>query len=448
MVATALSLTDRLKDSRGRYPVQDASVGTRNKRPEIRFAFKEHREQDAAPLSLESLAGCIVAGDQEPDQQIQNFLQLATECGPLFGQANDELVSDWQCAAALAREAIALQEQVNGHLGLKLAQDTIVKQHVFSADSSAKLFTLYTLSVRIARKDRPSRYAPLLPAMPWQKTFSTQDDHVYAFVLPGEDDECLLADLCLVSSEQELDTATYAAIVCALSNDDISGEQLLSIGISNLAIDQEEAAREAERLGRDNSIRVQDDEISKDDVKQLQRIVQVLIAMHVSTARLDLFETEGSDDFLIFDSLISSLWYDFARHLRAVKVAYCQRCGKGFSLTGHRGMPRRYCSSDCRMKDKNDRNRKMRDAAREMFLEGASVNEIARSRSGGTASRPAIRSIASQLAQSRALQQALREEAARGSDELATRCLDEGIFDEKRILQFRKQGQARSRSQR
>ena len=73
------------------------------------------------------------------------------------------------------------------------------------------------------------------------------------------------------------------------------------------------------------------------DAPVLAALVQAMIAAHLGGAIIDVFQGDAVTGYLAFDSLLSWLWYDFSRTLSKISVGYCERCGKPFSLTGHRG---------------------------------------------------------------------------------------------------------------
>ena len=63
--------------------------------------------------------------------------------------------------------------------------------------------------------------------------------------------------------------------------------------------------------------------------------------------------------------------------LDVARIGYCARCRKPFSLVGHRGIDRRFCSEACKTAAKNERTRNRRNALREAFLAGEGVAALA-----------------------------------------------------------------------
>ena len=95
------------------------------------------------------------------------------------------------------------------------------------------------------------------------------------------------------------------------------------------------------------------------DLGALGALVRTLVAAHLRDARIDVFATGGETGYFTFGSLLSWLWYDFSHDLASVRVKYCARCGRGFSVAGHRGPERNYCSAACRNAAHNRRSRRV-----------------------------------------------------------------------------------------
>lgn len=110
---------------------------------------------------------------------------------------------------------------------------------------------------------------------------------------------------------------------------------------------------------------------------ELTALVQALVISHLSGAHVDVFQGNESTGFLSFDSYLSWLWFDFSRKLSTVKIGYCEQCGRAYSLAGHRGVKRHYCSDRCKTDAKNERTRKETAKIRELFGTGAGVRDIA-----------------------------------------------------------------------
>lgn len=118
--------------------------------------------------------------------------------------------------------------------------------------------------------------------------------------------------------------------------------------------------------------------IGEDDLPQLASLVRALVAAHLGDAYVDVFSAGDATGYLSFRSYLSWLWYDFSCNLGAVRVKYCVRCGRAFSVTGRRGPEKNYCSNDCRDAAHNERVGTKRDELRRAFLkDGATVAELA-----------------------------------------------------------------------
>lgn len=105
--------------------------------------------------------------------------------------------------------------------------------------------------------------------------------------------------------------------------------------------------------------------------------MRAIISAHLNDAYVDPFQADEETGYLSYRSFLSWLWFDFSTRLAKIKIGYCERCGKPFSLVGGRGKPRRFCSQRCKTEAKNERMRQRRDGVREKFVSGSSVEEIA-----------------------------------------------------------------------
>ena len=111
-----------------------------------------------------------------------------------------------------------------------------------------------------------------------------------------------------------------------------------------------------------------------------------------------------------------------------MKIGLCEVCGKGFSLTGHRGIKRRFCSEECKTKAKNRRRKEATVRVREMFAEGMSVAQIAAEMYPKDAAVTGEQKVQALLGQWVELKHRLAAEAAAGENRpLALRCAEEGV---------------------
>lgn len=427
-----IGVTDRLRTSRGRYPVSDASVVTgEDSRRRIEFGFAQDWDEER-PVALEDLAGCLRASrDLDPDEICERIALFARRTGPLFGQAADEAVSDWQFAIDAAQEAIRLQQQVNGTRPWVAEAERVVKTAVTDAEDR-ELFTCYNYLFGIG-SDKPGRYSASIPDEPWVRAFVGKRSGDYLFAVRTIEGGIEAFDICLVSCEGSLSLALLAQMLCFFNDQPLTRAELLEIGVGQLeGVDIAEIERMASEFEAKDAVRFVEAPVGKADAPHVQRIVQAMAALHLQRVTVDLFKSDGTGDSLAFDTFLSSLWYDFAMQLGAVKVGYCQECGAGFSLTGHRGLPKQYCSDECRTKAKNRREQRKRDRIREMYMAGSSVDAIAAELFASKHARAARDGIVAELAKWPKLKQAVKAECAKpGSHPFAHRCCDDGVISER-----------------
>lgn len=429
-----IKISDRLRTSRGRYPVSDARIVIgEDGRMRIEFSLAQEWGEER-PIALEDLAGCLRAShDLDSDEICERIELFARKAGPLFGRAADETVSDWQFAIDAAQEAIRMQQQVNGTRPWVAESERVVKTVV--TDSAGKgLFTCYNYLFGIG-PEKTGEYSASIPSAPWVRAFAEDRGGDYLFAVRSVEGGIEAFDVCLVSCEGSLSLALLAQMLCFFNDQPLTRAALLEMGAGQLeGANLEEIERMAGALEAGDAVRFAEVPVGKADAPHVQRIVQAMAALHLQRVTVDLFKSDGTDDSLAFDTFLSSLWYDFAMQLGAVKVGYCQECGAGFSLTGHRGLPKRYCSDDCRTKAKNRRERDKVDSARRMYMDGCGVSEIARELYPGKSERVASKDIVALLAKWPKLKQAVKAECLEGGDHpFARRCCNDGIISERQL---------------
>ena len=120
------------------------------------------------------------------------------------------------------------------------------------------------------------------------------------------------------------------------------------------------------------------------DCSPIASLVWLTVAAHLQEARLDVFQADEKTGHLRFPNYLAWLWYEYSSSIEKVRIGYCGNCGKPFSLVGHRGRERLFCSEKCKDEAKN-RQRSMRtQRIREEFkgdndfADGPSVAEVAR----------------------------------------------------------------------
>lgn len=159
---------------------------------------------------------------------------------------------------------------------------------------------------------------------------------------------------------------------------------------------------------------------------------------------MDVFAADERTGHLSFASRLSWLWYDFSRRLDVARIGYCARCRRPFSLVGHRGVDRRFCSQACKTAAKNERSHRRRDALRRDFLAGAPVEEVASRYFEGDdpadARAKALRELETWPALKHAVDEAVGRDGWRAP--LLARCRAEGL-DVERILTSRRREELR-----
>ena len=431
---------DKFKSPWGRYPVTSATAkgGGDDPGPTVTFTYTS-TDGGSETVSLEDLACCYGFNAQEGDTgaMVRGIESFAHKSGPLFGEAADEPIVDWQIAVGNAQKALFLQECVNGSKPINLASQLLAKEQVFKPGDSKPLFTAYFLSL-IAGCGGESAYERMLSPQASVHAFRQEGRHDYAFVLPDTTDEETIIDICLVSCDEQLSTVAFAGIACYLQYGEIGAERLRSADLARFDLDIEQAFEQAAQLYQADSVSIRETPVIKEDGPQIEHVVQTIASLHFRGVHIDLFQADNSTDYLSFDCFLESLWYEFAKRLKLVKVGYCAECGKGFSLTGHRGEPREYCSEKCRTKAKNAREKKKRDQARKLYLEGASIEDAIRQCYPDTSERVMRNRLVATLHSWPALKQAVSRSMAKGDSSLAKRCLADGVFTDKELLRLAK----------
>ena len=456
----------RMRLPNGTVPCREASLIGADDARHVRFWAESAASWGQAPafgkarpsLALLDLAVCAVVrhdpntGEVALEVSDELLLDFARARGPLFGYAPyaspaegaalgpeapfDEARSLWASAAIMANLATMAQECVNGALPVIAAQGALgnlvhLRIHHMEAEAG---FDLYLIS-----RPTTDAYAAWLEAplfVRCERDVQTGRVH-YGFILPGAhggldtvvatfDHEIATPDWHLLLRALELDTVTAACVRDQLA---ASGSELgLPLG--------DELAGElvSEELG-----------VSQDDLAALAVLVRTLVAAHVRDARIDVFATGGDTGYFSFSSLLSWLWYDFSHDLASVRVKYCARCGRAFSVAGHRGPERDYCSAECRNAAHNRRFSSRRDDIRRAFLEdGLEVHDLARRYYSERDESQGCASVRDVLSSWPALKHAIDEaiEQDGWSAPLLKRCAAQGL-DLMRLLPVRRQKQLR-----
>ena len=412
----------RLKSSRGRFPVEDIEVrNSAQGYAEIAFSFPEgHQDAPAPAFDLETLA-CSLPVYQITDQDeiIERISNTAITSGPLLGAPEAESFSDWMAEIRLAQAALGIQRAVNGDAPFDGPGTPVVKSIVRNVESDAVVFTSYCLSL-VTGVEGSTKLESTFPRMPWMKRFSDETACDYVFVCADDSQDQHVIDIHLIAFPEDVPTVDYSFMTGYFES--------LGHDVSGLGDDFE--ASGASGLATLDATTAENDRLRKADAPHLQHLVHALIALHTEPVHVDLFKSDGSRDFLAFDTYLSSLWYDFAMRLGKVKIGYCVQCGRGFSLTGHRGMDKEYCSETCRTQAKNERRRSQVSVLRDLFMDGLSVEEIAAKVYDDMARRPAEDAVRKSLRKWPTLKHAVEDDLKSGDGVFTRRCVEEGAVDE------------------
>lgn len=374
-----MRIHDQIKTSQGRLPSRGAHLVVCDGAA-VGIEFDLLAPQQIAAGEQGALCVGLALGieDLSVIKLISEAVSFAKESGPLFGSSSNESIADWQNAIALAHEVVSLQEMLNGAKPFVPSVLNIDKSVARVAHTGA-IFSIYSASFDMGSAES-SDYAAMLPRLPWLKKFRQQEGFDYSFMSAEVDEGHLVLSVFLLSFECEISALDFAAAFSYFVEDEaVVGEALRAlVGDVSLASQDWTVEGVLGLLSNEANLLVSESPISEDDFPHLQKMIYALISLHLQGVRIDVFSSTESDEFMAFDNYLSYLWYGFARKLGQVKIGYCEQCGRGFSLTGHRGQKRRFCSAECKTKAKNARTKEQRDDVRRRFMEGESVAQIAR----------------------------------------------------------------------
>ena len=380
-------------------------------------------KQDVSPMHSErhadliKLASCVEpTGNPESPirMDVDNIVDFARQTGPLFGVRDTELVRDWAYAAVSALVAVRIQEFLNGNCSIaKVSAIRQIDKVVITSAADRSSFSMYSTYLGIS-----GGYAACFKSLPIIRRIESNDGFFYAFVSATGDAVGSVIEFRVFSFDHELTLEDFETLklLLALSDDD-SRTALQHLKL----VPSEQSYYD---IAPDASIVPQNRPLDDTDKGALTALVQALVIAHLSGAHVDVFQGSESTGFLSFDSYLSWLWFDFSRKLSTVRIGYCEQCGRAFSLAGHRGMERKYCSEKCKTDAKNEKTRQETLEIRRRFSLGQSINEIV----GATERRPDyIRKQLSKWTQLKhELEDDLAENGFNGSD-LLKRCGSEGL---------------------
>ncbi len=171
------------------------------------------------------------------------------------------------------------------------------------------------------------------------------------------------------------------------------------------------------------------------DADAMTALVQALASAHLGGVQVDIFRGTQNTGFLSFECYLSYLWFDFAHTMETVTIGYCEQCRKAYSLKDHRGIERRYCSTACKTKAKNERARSAVARIRAGYLEGRSIEELAEAMLGST-SRANLSAVRKKLSSWPILKKRLEieiDEKGWNGSELYARCVADELDIEKML---------------
>lgn len=373
-----------------------------------------HSERHA---DLIKLASCVEpTGNPESPirMDVDNIVDFARQTGPLFGVRDNELVRDWAYAAVSALVAVRIQEFLNGNCNIaKVSAIRQIDKVAITSEADRSSFSMYSIYLGIS-----GGYAACFKSLPIIRRIESNDGFFYAFVSATGDAAGSVVEFRVFSFDHELTLEDFETLklLLALSDDDSRA------ALQHLKLVPSEQSYYD--IAPDASIVPQNRPLDDTDKGALTALVQALVIAHLSGAHVDVFQGSESTGFLSFDSYLSWLWFDFSRKLSTVRIGYCEQCGRAFSLAGHRGMERKYCSEKCKTDAKNEKTRQETLEIRRRFSLGQSINEIAEA----TERRPDyIRKQLSKWTQLKhELEDDLAENGFNGSN-LLKRCGSEGL---------------------
>ncbi len=377
----------------------------------------EHILRPKTRVSLVDFGSCLEMREGEPRPNRELLFELACITGPMFGGDDGvETLRSWSYAAYAALLACRIQECANRRKPVTVlnAMHVVNKSVVKDADGTT-IFTVIDVAL-----NPYGGYASVFDGLPVVRRSTRSDGYEYSFAVPTKDEsESPFIEFIAVRLDHELTVSEFKYLLQmfeASEGAEATLRKKTNLAKSQVAWDQDGVTFEHAML-------------EDADAPALEALVQVMIAAHLGSVRVDVFQGDQETGFLSFDSYLSWLWYDFSRGLSAVTLGYCESCGRAFSLVGHRGIERRYCSESCKTDAKNKRTASQRDKVRALFLnEGLSISEIAtRMDMSGSTGESSIRKNLSQWVKLKHLISDELSECDFGMAPLFNRCLEERL---------------------
>lgn len=392
-------------------------------------------------LNLSDLATCVQLRDQK-SSNAQNLLDFAETIGPLFGQGYSEYLVDWAYAASTALMAIDVQNLINQsgimqHEGQNLASmewSGRLHNYIILNSDGSRIGTLLQAEI-YSGKD--GMYGRMLPSHPIKRTeyLDQPRSYLYGFTFRHGTDvanqvELDITNVCVIQTTTNLPAASISAIICQLA----ALNALHEIEADDIEMLLHELGLPTEGAADAPQITLTATSLSQAHAAAAYHLNKLLVDAHLGNAKVDMFSGAEDCGYIKFDCALSYLWFRFAQGLRQTKIRFCPECGRAFSTTGHRGIPRKYCSDACRIAAKNKRARRSLSKMREDFSHGKSVAEIAEGLHGGS------HADTIQVIEGLESWKKLRDDVANSIEDdgweesaLLKRCIDEGL-DPKRFL--------------
>lgn len=309
----------------------------------------------AATRDLIELALCSPSAESSDARRTESMLYaFAQWSGPLFGLSNIESLRAWKYAADVAMLATRFQECTNGSKPISAlkALGRVHKQRVIDSATGA-CFDEFDVAIAVC-----GEYRDVVSRRPMIRR--AEDDNGVCYVSVERHDE---ADL------------TYLEFVTVRLAEDMDADGLQKL-MRDAGIAEGDGTVAAPVVESDRYV-FEDSELCAEDLPAIAALLRAIVSAHLDGVHVDAFADYEATGNLSFESFLAWLWYDFSRRLSRVSIGYCEQCGKPFSLAGHRGAERRYCSRQCKTDAKNARSKADREESRRMFLQGASVAQIA-----------------------------------------------------------------------
>ena len=317
-------------------------------------------------VDLTHLAATVRIKDGAATSNDSDLLEIAGKTGPLFGDdSGEEVLRSWSNAAYVAALACRIQECLNGRKAISSLSSLMStdKLQVFYPDG-----TLAFSLVEAGLYSVPELQG-LFKSLPLIRRTVLDGCYEYSIAFRATE-EGSLPTVCVavVSLDRELTHDEFEYLIDQLKIDPVSSSALY---------DRVEMTK-TDSVGGDLGLYGKSEQMDESDLRALEALLQIMIVIHFDGVKVDMFLGDESTGFLSFDSVLSWLWYQFARDREDAAIGYCVLCGKPFSLRGHRGEERKYCSAACKNRAKNLRSSGGRDRARTLFMKGMSVREIAK----------------------------------------------------------------------